>query len=209
MKFTIVLFIGLLAASIALMQSNANVATACFLGAFVMLIVLVVQAIKAQKRKRQMPAQPPKAQPQARPQVPQVITETIKVKGVSQYQDAIKGLMTPNDEYHRSDKDLRDEYTDERIYQMEFIGMCQLVPEPDNPYDKNAIRVEAEHVLIGYVPADKTAHVREILDSGKCANISLSIYGGKYKYIPSDEEDEITIDEDDLYWARIEFRIRK
>jgi len=41
---------------------------------------------------------------------------------------------------------------------------CWLVPEPDNHYDKHAIRVSSEHGYIGYVPrvacekiANKTA----------------------------------------------------
>ena len=38
-----------------------------------------------------------------------------------------------------------------------------LIPEPDNPKDKNAIRVEVYDKIIGYVPAKKAEKVLGIL----------------------------------------------
>lgn len=46
-------------------------------------------------------------------------------------------------------------------YEGEFVG--RLVPEPGNPYDRNAIKVlasDGHHV--GYVPKDMTASVRQV-----------------------------------------------
>ena len=47
--------------------------------------------------------------------------------------------------------------------------------------DPNAIRVEADGVLIGYVPKAKTKHVRELLASGRVRFVDVEIKGGKYK----------------------------
>ena len=38
-----------------------------------------------------------------------------------------------------------------------------LIPEPDNPHDPNAIRVYMNGKHIGYVPKEKTAKVRKFL----------------------------------------------
>lgn len=44
-------------------------------------------------------------------------------------------------------------------YLGEFVG--RLVPEPNNPYDSNAIRIEAsDGTKVGYVPKDRTYEVR-------------------------------------------------
>ena len=44
-------------------------------------------------------------------------------------------------------------------YLGEFVG--RLVPEPNNPYDSNAIRIEApDGTKVGYVPKDRTNEVR-------------------------------------------------
>ena len=46
-------------------------------------------------------------------------------------------------------------------YNGEFTG--RLVPEPDNPYDRNAIKVVAsDGHHVGYVPKDMTASVRQV-----------------------------------------------
>lgn len=41
----------------------------------------------------------------------------------------------------------------------------QLIPEPENVYDPNAIKVIVEGKHIGYVPADKCLEVKEILNT--------------------------------------------
>lgn len=42
---------------------------------------------------------------------------------------------------------------------------AQLVPEPENPHDANAIRIEdmQNHIRLGYIPADETDDVRTVL----------------------------------------------
>ena len=42
---------------------------------------------------------------------------------------------------------------------------CELIPEPTNEHDPNAIKVIVEGKHIGYVPADQCEEVRTILDT--------------------------------------------
>ena len=63
-----------------------------------------------------------------------------KVAGLSHYWENYRGVVDPEGDLTVS-----------------------LVPEPDNEYDPNAIRVLLNGVHVGYVPKDKTAEVKSIL----------------------------------------------
>lgn len=45
----------------------------------------------------------------------------------------------------------------------DFYGSCDLVPEPDNEVDPNAIRIEVDGELIGYVPAKMCEKIHKLL----------------------------------------------
>lgn len=55
----------------------------------------------------------------------------------------------------------------------------ELVPEPRNRYDKNAIKVMAydhykmKDICIGYVPADETLEIRKIMDENPCLDCTI------------------------------------
>lgn len=66
-----------------------------------------------------------------------------------------------------------------RIYQYKtFRDACQLVPEPTNQHDKNAIMVFVRGAHVGYVPAELCATVRPLL---KKSAPEIRIYGGDHK----------------------------
>lgn len=67
---------------------------------------------------------------------------------------------------------------------------ADLVPEPDNPKDPNAIKVLVNDVQIGYVPAEKTGVVKELLSSKKVQSVTSEFYGGPFKIITEDYDDE-------------------
>ena len=108
-------------------------------------------------------------------------TERIRVAGTSYRQKEIEELGEDNPVYSLSVGELREDYEDERVFALFFDDKVDLVPEPENEHDKNAIRVEADGVLIGYVPKSKTKRVRELLASPGFRSVSLEIWGGKYK----------------------------
>ena len=55
----------------------------------------------------------------------------------------------------------------------------ELIPEPNNPHDKNAIQVAYGGWLIGYVASEQTAEVERILDGPH--KLEAKIYGGELK----------------------------
>lgn len=118
------------------------------------------------------------------------IKETIKVVGTSFYKDEIEELGDENENYTLTKKGIIDEgLEDERIYQYDFCPVkVELVPDPENEHDKNAIKVIADGYQIGHVPADKCAYVHGLLSSGRIRKVDVEIYGGNYKYYDSDEE---------------------
>lgn len=67
---------------------------------------------------------------------------------------------------------------------------ASLVPEPDNPKDPNAIKVLVKDVQIGYVPAEKTSVVKGLLESKQLYSITCEFYGGPFKIISEDYDDE-------------------
>lgn len=76
------------------------------------------------------------------------------------------------------------------IYKYEpFYGYADLVPEPDNPHDPNAIKVIVSNIHIGYVPAKRTKSIKKILDSNNVIAIGCEIFGGPYKVLPDESAD--------------------
>jgi len=72
--------------------------------------------------------------------------ELINVAGESHYQDALRELAAWD-----GAEDLRRE------------TVAALVPEPENPHDRNAVRVEIEGRLVGYLPRAAARSYRALL----------------------------------------------
>ena len=109
---------------------------------------------------------------------------SFKVAGISYHEeDIVDTLAMENDDYDMTKKEIVDAYmTDEIIYKYIFsIGDVQFEPEPDNPYDPNAIKVIADGVFIGHVPARSINRVKQLL--GKSPEISCELYGGPSKIV--------------------------
>ena len=131
--------------------------------------------------------------------------ENHKVAGTSFRQKEIESLGQENSQYYCSKKELIDDYMiDERIYQYEFFpASVQLVEEPDNKYDPNAIKVIIDNMHVGYIKKGSCAHVKKLLRHNRISSITASISGGKYKYISSDydvekDEDVYTMETDSV-----------
>lgn len=103
--------------------------------------------------------------------------------------DIVENLLFENSEYDLKKSEIIDfSMVDEYIYKYEkYFGIVELVPEPDNPHDKNAIKVIVDNVHVGYVPADITEKVKNILDTKDIVKIDCEIYGGPYKVLPDED----------------------
>lgn len=136
-------------------------------------------------------------------------TEKFRITGMSYYTDDImENLATENDDYLLSKRDLIDSYCDgDKIFKYEFENTpLELVPEPDNEYDPNAIKVVVNGTKIGYIKKGSTTHLKNLLESPDFSGKSIEIYGGKYKQVCDDtiETDEMKIRADLEIYTRIE-----
>lgn len=126
--------------------------------------------------------------------------KTYKVTGVSHYVENILSLKTENFDYDLSKKELIDEgYENERIYQYDFYPIkTELVPEPDNQYDPNAIKVIVDNTLVGYIKSGSCSHLLKMIKENRIEKIECKIAGGKYKYLGYDDyEDKYELEKSD------------
>lgn len=128
----------------------------------------------------------------AAPSGPEPVVETHHITGVTSYMENIMSMAIENEDYSKSKKCLVDDFlTDERIFQYFWdVLKVDLIEEPDNPHDKNAIKVLIDGVHVGYIKKGSCSHIKNLMKSGNIAKISARIGGGKYKYVYEDEETE-------------------
>jgi hypothetical protein len=110
----------------------------------------------------------------------------IKVAGFDHYQRELKKcLHEKNEDYKLSAKAFREEVF-ERCYEYETEWLlAEIVPEPENEHDPNALAVYVDNVRIGYIPKKDQKKVNSVT----LINAYAEIYGGNFK--ETDEYDEI------------------
>lgn len=135
--------------------------------------------------------------------------ETHRVAGTSFRTEQIISLSEENDVYDYSKKELIDEfYTDERIYQYIFNPInVELIEEPDNKHDPNAIKVVVDDVHVGYIKKGSCSHVKKLMRENRIKSITAYIGGGKYKYVYEDFDTEKYILERDESSYFVELKI--
>lgn len=137
--------------------------------------------------KKKQKTEPPAAKPKYE-------HHRFEVAGVPYHEDGLRDLLEPSDDYTMSAADLKEEYVDgDRIYRDE-LSDCQasLVPEPTNPHDPNAIRVEIGGNLVGYIKKKETATVRKYIDAPG-VTVLAEVSGGPYKELVEDEDGQMKI----------------
>lgn len=120
------------------------------------------------------------------------IGERHRIAGTSYRREGIESLGKPNEEFSYTKRELIDlGLTDERIYELTFSPQdVQLIEEPDNPHDPNAIKVVIDGVHVGYIKSGSTAHVKKLMNNRKIQKITAKIGGGKFKLVESEYDDE-------------------
>lgn len=106
------------------------------------------------------------------------------VAGSNYNQDVLSELLTMENEEYKLPKSKFLEEVFERCYQydIEYVPV-QLVDEPQNEYDPNALAVFVYGDRIGYVSKQDQASVRTL----DIDHAEAEIYGGKYKEPDGDE----------------------
>lgn len=123
-----------------------------------------------------------------------------KVAGVPHYYDEFfEKFSQENEDYSLTNAELKQEFSDgDRIFKYSYsFSKVELVPEPTNEHDPNAIRVEADGFLIGYIGKKDTARVKELLADPNFKYIKLEVGGGVYKAIYEDEDEKIQVEKDE------------
>ena len=124
-------------------------------------------------------------------------------------------LAQENPDYDLTKREIIDDgLTDERIYQYTFAdGPVELVDDPDNEHDPNAIKVLIAGQHIGYIKRGSTGRVHNLQRAGRVLGVTAEIYGGKYKVVICDDDDDGTehydlIKDETGYGAAIEILVR-
>ena len=125
----------------------------------------------------------------------------ITASGIHHYCGAFESLGRRRSEYWSlSDNALAAKYPDgeKRIYAYSFPAVtCELVPEPDNPHDPNAIKVLLDGHHVGYVPTSECAAVHSILR--RATGIRATVGKGPCKVI----SDGAVRHYDDEFYVRV------
>lgn len=176
----------------------------------------------AQTAAQMQQAVPPAAQSQRAeatgahtPSKPRAVFERHKLGGTSFRLDAIMDLAEDNPDYDMSKREIIDAGMEgERIYQYKFpVGPVELVDEPENEHDPNAIKVLVAGQHIGYIKRGSTGRIHNLQRSGRVLGVTAEIYGGKYKVVTCyDDDDGVEqyelIKDESLYGAAIEVLVK-
>lgn len=170
--------------------------------------------LREQWAQKQADAAAAKAAAEKTPAKPRAKFERHKVAGTSYHLDAIMALAQENPDYDLTKREIIDDgLTDERIYQYTFAdGPVELVDDPDNEYDPNAIKVLVAGQHIGYIKRGSTGRIHRLQRSDRVLGVTAEIYGGKYKVVICDDDDGAEhydlIKDETGYGAAIEILVR-
>lgn len=106
---------------------------------------------------------------------PELDTLQVTVVGQVYYEGSFEKFKKKNPLYKK-------DYPKDGSYIYKYVykeAKPELIPEPNNPHDKNAIQVAYGGMLIGYVASEQTAEVKEILAGPH--KLEAKIYGGELK----------------------------
>lgn len=116
-----------------------------------------------------------------------------KVAGVAHYKENILSFAQSNAQYSLSKKEMiaNDFGT---VYEYSFrTGKTELIPEPTNQYDSNAIKVMIDGKHVGYIKKGSCKHIINLLNQNQIERIESKISGGKFKCLEFDGEGNIKL----------------
>ncbi len=100
---------------------------------------------------------------------------TFEIAGLFAYEAEAKAVMGENPKLKKARK-----REGSKIFVLSpFDGNCEIIPEPDNQHDKNALKVVVNGQHIGYVPQYMQEQTVKRLKAGQFAVVKL--LGGNYR----------------------------
>lgn len=117
---------------------------------------------------------------------------TYHATGMEYRMESLLRISVENTDYSKSQKSLITEgLVGERVWELEFYPhKVELIPEPDNPYDPNAIKVVVDGEHIAYIKKGSCAHLLKLIRDGRIEKIECVIGGGNFKYIQEDWDED-------------------
>lgn len=111
--------------------------------------------------------------------------ERHRIAGTSYQQDAIISLGTLNPNYKLNKSQLiKKKLVNTPVYEYNFKTYeADLVPEPSNEYDPNAIKVMIAGKHVGYIKKGSCAHIKKLINTGLIKSVTATIKGGNQKYV--------------------------
>lgn len=120
----------------------------------------------------------------------EVKSEIFEVAGAFYCRTSIAKVMNPNPDWRKTCKTLvKEGKAGSRVYRFyRTTKQAELVEEPDNPHDPNAVTVKIDGEKVGYISADEAPHVKKVLHQHVLMDVTATITGGEYKTITPDAE---------------------
>lgn len=120
--------------------------------------------------------------------LPECYQEQFAVAGTSLHKKELAALGEENPDYKMDKMQLyRAGLLDSNVYAIRFGPVtAKLEPEPDNPKDKNAVKVLLNGQHIGYVKASAAPKVLSLLAADRIRRIQAQPYGGDYRTLTYD-----------------------
>lgn len=103
--------------------------------------------------------------------------------GMEHRMDDLMALAEENTDFTCTKKEMKDFLIiNRRVYQYNFHPTeIDLVPEPENPYDVNAVKIILNNHHVGYVRASDVQGSVDLFNSERVKRVQVSVQGGKYK----------------------------
>lgn len=119
-------------------------------------------------------------------------SESHKVAGTSYHINEIMSLAFENSDYNLSKKEMIEQsLIDEKVFQYTFSPIkTELIPEPTNAHDPNAVKVIVDGSHVGYIKSGSCSHIKKLLQSGIDLKITSDFFGGNYKLVTEDYDDD-------------------
>lgn len=118
----------------------------------------------------------------------------LDVVGTYYCADAFPKIMNKRREYSfKPETLLKNNRANQRIYKYYYTEIpAELVLEPTNKHDTNAVKVVVKGEKIGYIPADMTKEVRNIIGNYHLISVIATLTGGGYKIVYDDASEIIS-----------------
>ena len=111
------------------------------------------------------------------------------VAGTSYREANLERMLSRNPDFDAPKSYILDHYGEgDYVYRYHryYTSDIKFTPEPTNPHDPNAIRIDVDGNFVGYVKRGSTGRIRNLLNTPG-VSVRAEVYGGPYRYVYVDD----------------------